>query len=131
MNNVVKEILEFVHKHQGYGDRFDEDRVAEGRFWNLLRVDLLSPDAGDLATYLKENTRLNDKERGLDGLGRAIEEKFRSKIGDNKTKFRENLVKACLEADAANRCDEFTNKNRVKLLREKLGIWNSGGSNPS
>ncbi|OQB41345.1 MAG: hypothetical protein BWY09_00605 [Candidatus Hydrogenedentes bacterium ADurb.Bin179] len=125
MNANASIILEEMSSHNGYKDWLRENRSSEGRFWNLLRADIMGLDRKGLLDYLDDDkNRLNEQEprRGMNGLGQKLKQQFTDDPGLQP----EDLIVACLEMDLACRCKAWGRmpaaSARLKLLEEVLGI---------
>jgi len=125
MDSAVSEFLQKMTEYEGYKNWRNENRSSEGRFWNLLRADIMGLDRNGLLEYLDDDkNRLNEQEprRGMNGLGKILKQRFTDDPGLQP----ENLITACLEMDLACRCKAWGRmpaaSARLKLLEKVLGI---------
>lgn len=96
-------------------------KTGAHRFWNLLRSDLMRRSPDMITDYLRTNSKLTEAGTFGDDLARKY---FDGKIEEEQRANQKELIRACLEMDAAWRLSQFDIDNSLKeSLRGKLKIW--------
>jgi hypothetical protein len=97
----------------------DNGEVSYRRFWNLFRSDLQRLPPDKLTDYLKDQ---QGRIQGMGGLGKNLDDKFfMGKSLEDQRRYRDALIHACMEIDAASKLARSSHKDK-RILYKKLGF---------